>query len=63
MPRIDIEVGLSDHKIHDIGALRDDGATFHKASKKELFDFVGFFGGLIVGNFALVMALFLAKVK
>ena len=31
--------------------------------KKELFDFVGFFGGLIVGNFALVMALFLAKVK
>ena len=37
---IDIEVGLSDHKIHDIGALRDDGATFHKASKKELFDFL-----------------------
>ena len=37
---IDIEVGLADHKIHDIGALRDDGATFHKASKKELFDFL-----------------------
>ena len=36
---VDVEVGLKDHKIHDIGALRQDGATFHKASKEELFDF------------------------
>lgn len=27
---VDTEVGISDHKIHDIGALRYDGATFHK---------------------------------
>ena len=26
---VDTEVGLKDHKIHDIGALRYDGATFH----------------------------------
>ncbi len=37
---VDVEVGLKDHKIHDIGALRQDGATFHKASKEELFDFL-----------------------
>lgn len=37
---IDVEVGIKDQKIHDIGALRNDGATFHKASKKELFDFL-----------------------
>ena len=37
---IDIEVGLKDHKIHDIGALRHDGAMYHKASKKELFEFL-----------------------
>ena len=33
---VDVEVGLKNHKIHDIGALRHDGATYHKASKKEL---------------------------
>ena len=33
---VDTEVGLKDHKIHDIGALRYDGATFHQASKTEL---------------------------
>ena len=33
---VDVEVGLKDRKIHDIGALRDDGAIFHKTSKKEL---------------------------
>ena len=32
---VDIEVGLQDHKIHDIGALRYDDAAFHKASKYE----------------------------
>ena len=37
---VDIEIGLRDHKIHDIGSLRHDGATFHKTSKKELFEFL-----------------------
>ena len=37
---VDAEVGLKDHKIHDIGALRHDGAIFHKASKDELCVFV-----------------------
>ena len=37
---VDVEVGLKDHKIHDIGAFRQDGATFHKASKEELFEFL-----------------------
>lgn len=36
---VDVEVGLSDHKVHDIGALRYDGATFHKKSVEGLFDF------------------------
>lgn len=36
---VDVEVGFKDHKIHDIGALRDDGAVFHKTSKPELFEF------------------------
>ena len=39
--RIDVEIGLKDHKIHDIGARRHDGATFHKSSKEELFKFLG----------------------
>lgn len=37
---VDVEVGLKDHKIHDIGALRYDGATYHKASKEQLFEFL-----------------------
>lgn len=37
---VDVETGLNDRKIHDIGALRHDGATFHKASKKELYEFI-----------------------
>ena len=37
---IDIEVSLKEHKIHDIGALRYDGAAYHKASKEELFEFI-----------------------
>lgn len=32
--------GLKDHKIHDIGALRDDGATFHQASQTALNQFL-----------------------
>lgn len=37
---VDVEVGVNDHKIHDIGALRDDGAIYHKPSSKELFEFL-----------------------
>ncbi len=37
---VDVEIGLKDHKIHDIGAFRYDGATFHKASKRELLEFL-----------------------
>ena len=37
---VDVEVGLKDHKIHDIGALLHDGTTFHKTSKDELFSFL-----------------------
>ena len=37
---VDVEVGLKDHKIHDIGALRHDDTTFHKTSKEELFTFL-----------------------
>ncbi len=37
---VDTEVGLKDHKIHDIGALRHDGATYHGASKEELIEFL-----------------------
>lgn len=37
---VDTEVGLKDHKIHDIGALRHDGATFHQASQTVLNKFL-----------------------
>ena len=37
---IDVEVGLQDHKIHDIGAIRYDDAIFHKASKNEFLSFI-----------------------
>lgn len=37
---VDVEVGLKDRKIHDIGALRWDGAIFHSANKRELMDFL-----------------------
>lgn len=37
---IDIEVGLRDHKIHDIGAIRYDGAIYHAASKEGLMEFL-----------------------
>lgn len=37
---VDSEVGITDKKVHDIGALRHDGAVFHKASKQELLDFL-----------------------
>ena len=37
---VDVEVGLKDHKIHDIGALKHDDTTFHKTSKEELLIFL-----------------------
>lgn len=37
---VDVEVGLKDHKIHDIGALLGNGATFHSSDKKKLLDFL-----------------------
>lgn len=38
---VDVEVGRYDHLIHDIGALRSDGAYFHTTSKEAFFDFLG----------------------
>lgn len=37
---VDVEVGLNDNKIHDIGAVRWDGAIFHSANKRELMTFL-----------------------
>ena len=37
---LDLEVSLSDHKIHDIGVLRDDGAVYHGCQKDEVLDFL-----------------------
>ena len=37
---VDVEIGLKDHRIHDIGALKHDNTTFHKTSKEELFIFL-----------------------
>ena len=37
---VDVEVGVSDHKIHDIGALRYDGAVYHGCSLVELTGFL-----------------------
>ena len=37
---VDVEVGMKDHKIHDIGALRENGAVFHNCSKEALTDFL-----------------------
>lgn len=37
---IDVEIGLRDHKIHDIGAVRYDEAIFHKANMAELNQFL-----------------------
>lgn len=37
---LDVEVGVQDHKIHDIGSLRYDNAVYHKASKQELLEFL-----------------------
>ena len=37
---VDVEVGVKDHAIHDIGAIRHDGQTFHKVSRDELLGFI-----------------------
>lgn len=37
---VDTEVGLKDHKIHDIGALSYDGVVFHQASQTALNKFL-----------------------
>lgn len=37
---IDVEVGLNDRKIHDIGALRYDGSVFHRSSKNDFYVFI-----------------------
>lgn len=37
---VDVEVGMSDHKVHDIGALRYDGAVYHGCKKEDLFTFL-----------------------
>lgn len=37
---IDTEVGVDDHKIHDMGAIRQDGSCFHGASIRDLAAFV-----------------------
>ena len=37
---VDVETGLQDRKIHDIGALLHNGDVFHENSKKKLFEFL-----------------------
>ena len=37
---IDSEIGIEDKKIHDLGAVRSDGAIFHSASVKNFFAFI-----------------------
>ncbi len=37
---IDAEIGVKDHKVHDIGAIRYDGAVLHNVSKTSLAAFL-----------------------
>ncbi|MDY3848070.1 MAG: RecQ family ATP-dependent DNA helicase [Prevotella sp.] len=37
---VDAEVGIKDHRIRDVGAIRWDGAVYHSASKRDLTDFL-----------------------
>ena len=37
---VDVEVSMKDNKVHDIGAIRHDGAVLHNASKTELAAFL-----------------------
>ncbi|MCQ2196843.1 MAG: RecQ family ATP-dependent DNA helicase [Bacteroidaceae bacterium] len=38
---VDVEVGVKDKKIHDVGCLRWDGATYHAADKRGALAFLG----------------------
>lgn len=38
---VDLEVGMKDKKIHDIGAYRWDGSIFHSGDKHSLMEFLG----------------------
>ncbi len=38
---VDVEVGINDHRIHDIGAIRNDGAIYHGSSRTGLLEFIG----------------------
>ncbi len=37
---VDVEVGLRDRRVHDVGAVRQDGAVLHTTDKQELVRFV-----------------------
>ncbi|MDE5607999.1 MAG: RecQ family ATP-dependent DNA helicase [Muribaculaceae bacterium] len=37
---VDVEIGVNDKKIHDIGAIRCDGGVFHGANKRDLMTFL-----------------------
>lgn len=37
---VDAEVGINDHRVHDIGGVRYDEAIFHQASKDGLIEFL-----------------------
>lgn len=37
---VDAEIGWKDHRIHDLGALRHDGAVFHETSVQQLLSFL-----------------------
>lgn len=37
---VDVEVGMKDKKVYDVGALRSDGATFHAADKRGALAFL-----------------------
>lgn len=54
---VDTEVGTKDHKIHDIGALRYDEATYHGTSKEELERF------LVEGKVASLLIFYLSKIS
>lgn len=37
---LDAEIGVSDHKVHDIGALQEGGSVFHSPSRRLAADFL-----------------------
>ena len=37
---VDTEIGVGDHRLHDIGAVKDDGSVFHASSLAQLASFV-----------------------